>query len=143
MDVSMVLDRTFKTCCQVTLALASLASHTVIAQSEAELRQKTDSCTRMVAPLEQVSAASGGWWESQAAIMGTEVRVEVWHQDPSLACTSISKVFDEMRRIDAEMSPYVESSRLSQLNHRGAQGFVQVGKELFGLIHHHQTLRSS
>lgn len=78
---------------------------------------------------------AGSWWEAQAPIMGTEIRVEVWHDNEAVACASIEGVFAEMRRIDALMSPYIETSMLSQLNAEGAEKFVQVGKELFDLIY--------
>lgn len=77
----------------------------------------------------------GAWWEGQAPVMGTEIRVEVWHSDKSVACASIAGVFAEMRRIDALMSPYIETSALSRLNAEGANEFVEVGKELFDLIY--------
>lgn len=77
----------------------------------------------------------GAWFEGQAPIMGTEIRVEVWHSDKTVACASISGVFAEMRRIDSLMSPYIETSKLSELNAKGASEFVEVGKELFDLIY--------
>ncbi len=86
----------------------------------------------------QVEGEAQSWWESSASIMGTEVKVELSHQDQGTACTSIQLVMDEMRRIDSEMSPYIESSRLSNLNANGANGYVVVGEELFGLINRSQ-----
>lgn len=77
---------------------------------------------------------SGSWWQGQADIMGTEIKVELWHAQRAEACVAIAAVMSEMQRIDAEMSPYKKSSRLSKLNANAAEGFVEVGEELFGLI---------
>ena len=82
----------------------------------------------------EVIEVEGAWWQSQAAIMGTEVRVELWHEDGQKACQAVAAVMQEMRRIDAEMSPYIPTSRLSILNENASNGFVEVGEELFGLI---------
>ena len=75
----------------------------------------------------------GQWWRETRAIMGTEIKVEVWHQKAA-GCAAISAVMDEMERIDRAMSPYIESSLLSNLNKNAATVRVQVGKELFELI---------
>ena len=83
---------------------------------------------------ESVPQGGGSWFEGRASIMGTEIRVELWNRDKSLACLAINEVMTEMRRIDREMSPYKETSRLSRLNKHGANGYVEVGEELFGLI---------
>ncbi len=91
---------------------------------------ENDECRRV-----EDGSSEGSWWESKAPIMGTEVRVELWHQDEAFACSSIAAVMQEMRRIDQQMSPYIETSLLSQLNKNGAQAFVEVGDELFDLIY--------
>ena len=75
----------------------------------------------------------GQWWRETRAIMGTEIKVEVWRQKAA-GCAAISAVMDEMERIDRAMSPYIESSLLSNLNKNAATVPVQVGKELFKLI---------
>ena len=80
----------------------------------------------------------GAWFQGHAPIMGTEIQVELFHQDASHACEAIAAVMAEMRRIDQLMSPYIETSRLSQLNAKGSDGFVEVGEELFGLINRSQ-----
>lgn len=84
------------------------------------------------------AAAEGHWWQGAASIMGTEIQVELWHTDAELACEAVADVMAEMHRIDEAMSPYIETSLLSQLNTKGADGFVAVGAELFGLINRSQ-----
>lgn len=80
------------------------------------------------------TSPDGGWWQDSAGIMGTEIHVELWHKDESFACAAIASVLQEMQRIDGLMSPYIESSKLSELNANGANDFVVVGEELFSLI---------
>jgi len=77
---------------------------------------------------------NGYWWSDRQAIMGTDIRVELWHEDQDTACAAIASVMDEMKRIDRVMSPFIETSVLSQLNKKGAYRPVFVGRELFDLI---------
>lgn len=79
-------------------------------------------------------ADTGYWWSDHQAIMGTDIRVELWHEDRATACDAIASVMREMRRIDRVMSPYIETSVLSQLNSKGAYRPVFVGRELFALV---------
>ena len=66
--------------------------------------------------------------------MGTAVRVELWHEDEKYGRTLISKVMDEMRRIDRLMSSYRDDSEISQLNKKATSGNVSISQELFNLI---------
>src|SRR5262245_342996 len=50
------------------------------------------------------------------AIMGTNIDVEVWHDDPVKGGAAVDAVMDEMRRIDTLMSHYKPESELSQIN---------------------------
>jgi thiamine biosynthesis lipoprotein len=78
--------------------------------------------------------SSANWFEDQQGIMGTNIHVELWSDSAQQGEDAIQAVMDEMQRINQLMSPYIESSELSQLNHHGAAGFVPVSKELFDLI---------
>lgn len=111
----------FAVCCALTVAAQSAA-----AQAQAESAQLLCEATEVV--------EDGVWWHGVASIMGTEIQVELWHQDETLACQAIAAVMQEMKRIDQTMSPYIETSLLSQLNAKGGAEFVEVGPELFGLI---------
>jgi len=66
--------------------------------------------------------------------MGTEVSVYFWHDDAAAGETIIEEIFAEVDRINALMSTYVESSRISELNRDAASGPVVAGDELFELI---------
>lgn len=67
--------------------------------------------------------------------MGTRITVELFHDDPDIARQGIDTVMREMHRIDATMSPYIETSELVMLNQQAAQKAISVSKELFDLIH--------
>lgn len=74
------------------------------------------------------------WLDRHEAIMGTNIDVEIWHDDAGKGNAAIDAVMDEMRRIDALMSHYKPESELSQINQRGAKQAVVVDQELFDLI---------
>ena len=66
--------------------------------------------------------------------MGTEVSVYFWHEDDAEGKAIIDEVYAEVDRINASMSTYVESSRISEINRRAAAEPVSAGEELFQLI---------
>lgn len=66
--------------------------------------------------------------------MGTEVSVYLWHEDDGAAREAVDAVFDEMDRINALMSTYVEDSRISLVNREAAGRWVDAGEELFALV---------
>ena len=80
------------------------------------------------------AAARADWHEREAAIMGTRIAVELWHEDAGQAETAIDAVIAEMHRIDELMSSYKSESQLSQINRDAATTPVEVDPELAGLI---------
>jgi thiamine biosynthesis lipoprotein len=78
--------------------------------------------------------APADWYSREEAIMGTAVRVELWHDDATVARAAMSAVMDEMHRIDASMSPYKPDSELSRINREAAQKPVPISQEMFNLI---------
>jgi len=74
------------------------------------------------------------WLSREEAIMGTAVRAEVWSEDRAAGEAAITAVMDEMRRIDATMSPYKPDSDLSRINQRAAREPVRISREMFDLI---------
>jgi thiamine biosynthesis lipoprotein len=66
--------------------------------------------------------------------MGTNIDVEIWHEEPVKGNAAIDAVMDEMRRIDNLMSHYKPESQLSQINARAFREPVVVDQELFDLI---------
>ncbi len=80
------------------------------------------------------SYSQADWFKDEQAIMGTIIRVELWHTDKGRAKLAINRVMGEMRRIDSMMSPYKTTSMLSQINREAANHPVGINQELFELI---------
>ncbi len=78
--------------------------------------------------------AQAQWFKDTQAIMGTEIRVELWDTSEPHARGCIDKVMTEMRRIDTTMSPFKPDSELSHINQLAAIHPVKIDKELFDLI---------
>ncbi len=74
------------------------------------------------------------WLSDEQAIMGTSVRVELWHDNATEGRAAIAAVMDEMRRIDDLMSPYKPDSELSRINREAAKHPVKISREQFDLI---------
>ncbi|HTQ76204.1 MAG TPA: FAD:protein FMN transferase [Burkholderiales bacterium] len=70
----------------------------------------------------------------EEAIMGTAIRVELWHENAALGESAIGAVMQEMHRIDRAMSPFKPDSELSRLNREAARAPVPVSRELFELM---------
>lgn len=78
--------------------------------------------------------AYADWVGDARPMMGTEVSVLLWHDDPVAGELLVAQVFAEAHRIDQLMSTYVEDSRISDINRRAANDPVLAGDELFQLI---------
>lgn len=76
----------------------------------------------------------GEWFSDSQPIMGTNIHVELWHEDPAAARDALAAVIDEMHRIDELMSPFRESSELSAINRGAGAGPVAVSAELLALL---------
>jgi len=74
------------------------------------------------------------WHRQEAAIMGTNVTVELWHEDAGQAQELADAVLREMRRIDDLMSTYKPGSLISKVNRNAATLPVPVNEELLLLI---------
>jgi thiamine biosynthesis lipoprotein len=79
-------------------------------------------------------AASAEWIGDARPMMGTEVSVYLWHDDPEAGQKALEAVFDEASRINQLMSTYIEESAISDINRRAASEPVAPGEELFRLI---------
>ena len=78
--------------------------------------------------------ANAQWHEKNFQVMGTQAKVHFWHQDTKKAAFLIRAVEDEMERINQSMSPYIESSELSQVNLNAAKQPFKISDELFNLL---------
>ena len=81
-----------------------------------------------------VSYSHAEWQSENAAIMGTTIRVELWHPDNEIRKHGITKVLQEMERVNRLMSPYIEDSQLSKINENAHIQPVKVGEDLFQVI---------
>ena len=78
--------------------------------------------------------ALADWFSDARAMMGTEVSVHLWSDDPETGRLALEEVFQEAARIDRLMSTYKDESEISKINRDAAVGEVVAGDELFGLI---------
>lgn len=74
------------------------------------------------------------WLGDARPMMGTEVSVRLWHDDPIEGAQLLQQVFAEASRIDHLMSTYIDDSRISEINRRAAAEPVVAGEELFQLV---------
>jgi len=79
-------------------------------------------------------AVHAEWVSRDEAIMGTRIAVELWATDPVQGEALITRVMDEMHRVDALMSTYKPASQVSLVNERAAREPVIVDADLFGLL---------
>jgi len=80
------------------------------------------------------SAAVADWIGDARPMMGTEVSVYLWSDDPEAGRLALEEVFEEAARIDRLMSTYKDASEISKINREAADEPVVAGDELFGLI---------
>jgi len=80
------------------------------------------------------STAVAEWIGDARPMMGTEVSVYLWSDDPEAGRQVLEEVFEEAARIDRLMSTYKDESEISKINREAATGPVAAGDELFGLI---------
>jgi thiamine biosynthesis lipoprotein len=88
----------------------------------------------LVTTLLFATAAQAEWYHREAAIMGTRIAVELWHEDQGGADKAMEAVLAEMHRVDALMSHYKPESQLSAINQRAAIEPVPVDAELARLL---------
>jgi len=88
----------------------------------------------MVAIVASSMPAQADWFADARPMMGTEISVRLWHDDPQEGQRLVEQVFAEAKRIDLLMSTYIDDSRISDINRRGADEPVIAGDELFRLI---------
>ena len=86
------------------------------------------------------SYVNAQWQTDDAAIMGTTIRVEVWHEDENVRQQGVDEVMAEMERVNRLMSPYIEQSQLSKINKYAHEGPVEIDQDLFELIEKSQEV---
>ncbi len=81
-----------------------------------------------------VPGAFAEWHSDTQGIMGTEVSVTLWHEDTELGRHAIAAVMEEMHRIDATLSPYIDDSALATVNRLAAKEAQILSPEFASLI---------
>ena len=74
------------------------------------------------------------WLGDTRAMMGTEVSVQVWHENDEDGLAVIEDAFTEVARIEGLMSTYIEGSEISEINRAAEESPISAGDELINLI---------
>lgn len=74
------------------------------------------------------------WEKLDYSTMGTNIVIEVFHNDANKRKEAISAVVSEMERINQTMSTYIESSDISQINARAYSEEMKISQEIFDLL---------
>lgn len=74
------------------------------------------------------------WYSDTRGIMGTEVSVELWMDDPTAAQAAIDAVMAEMTHIDTSMSPYIDTSELAKINREASTHALVITDEMMTLL---------
>lgn len=88
----------------------------------------------LAAMLLAAAPAGAEWIGGTRAIMGTEVSVQLWHEERTAGLEAVEAVFTEFERIDALMSTFKDDSRISLINREAALHPVPAGAELFDVV---------
>lgn len=81
--------------------------------------------------------AFGEWLQHQWQVMGTQATLEFWQDATSLPAAShplTKAIEDEFARLNAALSPWVESSELFRVNARAAETAQPISDELLYLL---------
>jgi len=89
----------------------------------------------LLAPVQQAAAVdSSVRYEASHPSMGTVYTVAAYGHDADFLAETVNEVFEEVDRLDAQMSNYKPASELSRINREAAREDVVVEPQLFGLI---------
>lgn len=99
-----------------------------------ELKSATPKTISTLGLLSKIKPTRAKWASREEAIMGTAIRVELWHEEPTMGEAALDAVMEEMHRIDRAMSPFKPESELSRLNREAAKAPVSITKEMFELV---------
>src|SRR5690606_31897082 len=118
---------------------SSLLQHSALGyrcgmHSSRALQRRLRTLALLFIAISSSAAVQAAWITREAAIMGTRCAVELWSEDAKAGEAAIEAVLSDMRRIDALMSTYKETSEISRVNAEAAQHPVAVSAELFALL---------
>ncbi len=86
-----------------------------------------------VAPAQSPASPDAKWVFSGQA-MGTVIQITFWHDDEAAAAAAAGAVFEEMKRLDPEMTTWHPESEVSQVNAAAGVSAVKVSDETFEVI---------
>ncbi|MBI3650148.1 MAG: FAD:protein FMN transferase [Acidobacteria bacterium] len=72
--------------------------------------------------------------------MGTQFKIILYASNAKIAHRAARKAFTRIRRLDAIMSDYQETSELNQFSHQGANKPIKLSRDLFRVLDHSQKL---
>lgn len=78
--------------------------------------------------------ASAEWEKLDYSTMGTNIVIEVFHNDAKMRAEAIQAVVSEMERINQTMSTYIDSSDISQINSHAYSREVKISQEMYDLL---------
>ena len=84
--------------------------------------------------LQVFSPVFAEWVSDERPIMGTLIKVELWHEDVNQGRMLIAMVMTEMHRIDGLMSTYKADSELASINKLAGKKPLKISTESFNLI---------
>ncbi|CAA0099029.1 FAD:protein FMN transferase [BD1-7 clade bacterium] len=82
----------------------------------------------------QAVCAHAEWFAVEKPIMGTAVSAQFWHDDSARGTVLKQQVIDIMQDVDQRMSPYIDTSEISQLNTYAYKKPVTVSDNLFAIL---------
>ena len=89
----------------------------------------------LLSPLQQAAAVDSlVRYEASHPSMGTVYTVAAYGRDPDFLAETVNEVFEEVDRLDAQMSNYKPESELSRINREAAREEVVVEPGLFDLL---------
>ncbi len=92
-------------------------------------------CWLLALPIACVAVVTrAAWYYDEQAIMGTQVGLSLWHEEPAAATAALARVMQEMKRIDHNLSTYKEDSEVSFVNKTAARAPQTISPELAFLI---------
>jgi thiamine biosynthesis lipoprotein len=115
--------------------MTSQSTSPVIQRGSKDKPWHTPTLVSLLVVLTVISTPSAAeWFGDSRPMMGTEISVYLWHDDPVAGNEAVDAVFAEVERINQLMSTYVEDSQISEINREAANGPVDAGPELTQLI---------
>ncbi len=80
------------------------------------------------------SALQAEWHSADKTLMGTQVSVELWSDDPDVGLDAIDAVLDEVERLDLMMNPWNAASELARINREAGKHPVTTTPEIVEVV---------